>query len=121
MGALAGACVLPALATTGLEEGLVVVETGFAAGALAFGGDALAAGFFNAGLGAGAFLTTFLGAAFEGTGFLAGAGFFWVSVFLAGAGLALVLEAAVFLDLAATGLALPWAAFFLFRVGLLTV
>jgi hypothetical protein len=113
---------LAALAT-GFGAGLA--GAGFAATVLVFGGGALAAGFFTAGLGSGAFLTTFLGAGFDadffGTGFLAGTGFFWVSVFLAGAGLALVLEATAFLDFAATGLALPWAAFFVFRLGLLTV
>jgi hypothetical protein len=76
-------------------------------------------------LDSGAFFTTFVGAGFDadfvGTVFLAGTCFFWGGVFLAGAGLALVLEATAFLDFAATGLALPWAAFFVFRLGLLTV
>jgi hypothetical protein len=92
-----------------------------AAAVLAFGGVAFAAGFFTAGLGGAAFLTAFFGAVFFGTGFLAGTGFFWVSVFLAGAGSALVLEATFFFALGAAGLALPWAAFFVFRFGLLTV
>jgi len=85
----------------------------------------LGAGFFATGLDGAAFLTTFLGAGFWGAGFLAagffaGAGFFGDSVFLAGAAFT-CLETWVFLALGATGLALPWAAFFVFRLDLLTV
>jgi len=84
------------------------------------GGVALAAVFFTTGLGGGAFLTTFFGAGFLGAGFLEGAGFFWGSDFLAGADFTF-LETWVFFVLGATGLALPWAAFFVFRLVLLTV
>jgi hypothetical protein len=104
---------------TGLGAGLEGAGAGFTAAAF-LGGVALAAGFFTAGLGEGAFWATFFGAGFLGAGFFDGTGFFWDSVFLAGADFTF-LETWVFFALGATGLALPWAAFFVFRLGLLTV
>jgi hypothetical protein len=92
---------------------------GFVAAAF-LGVAALTAGFFTRVLRGGTFLASFFGAGFLGGVFFAGTGFFWGGVFLLGAGFAF-LETWVFFALGATGLALPWAAFFVFRLGLLTV
>jgi hypothetical protein len=115
--------------TTGFGAALTGVGTGLVTGALA--GAALAfergvlaaAGFFATGFGAGAFFfVTVLEAAFLtgffGSGFFAGADL----AFFFGAGLeAAFLDAAGFFALPAGGLALPWAAFVLVGLDLLTV
>lgn len=97
--------------------GQALAPAGVGAGLAFLAGAGLAAGFFTKALAGAAFFTGFLAA---GAGFLAGAGFFLLSAFLAGAGLAF-LETTAFFVLGAAGLALPWAAFFLVGLVLLTV
>ena len=112
-------CAVGLALAIGLGVCLAGVGAGFAFGSLAFVSDALPTDFFAVGLGAGTF---FLGADFGGEtfliGFLTGA----LLTFFFGTGLeAGFLVAADFLDLLAIGLALPWAAFFLVGLVLLTV
>jgi len=117
-------CVVVLALAIGLGVGLAGTGAGFAVGDLAFVSAALTADFFATGFDAGAF---FLGADLGGEAFLTG---FFGNDFLAGALLTFFfgtgleagfLAAADFLDLLAIGLALPWAAFFLVGLVLLTV
>lgn len=133
-----GAGAVTGVALAGAAAGLADacgLETGFAGGVglaagvltsrAAFWTEALASGFLGKeGLGAGIFLTGFLGA-----GFLARSGFFLAGAFFAGADFAFFLGTgfasgfflAAGLNLCAAGLAFPWAAFFLMLLDLLTV
>jgi len=112
-------CVVVLALAIGLGVGLAGANAG-----LTFLSAALPTDFFATGLAAGAF---FLGADLGGEAFLTGFlgnGFFTGALlsFFFGTGLeAGFLAAADFLDLLAIGLALPWAAFFLVGLVLLTV
>ena len=117
-------CVVGLALARGLGVGLAGAGEGFAIGGLAFLSAALPTDFFATVLGAGAFFfSTDLGGeafltGFFNNGFLTGA----LLSFFFGTGLeAGFLEAADFLALLAIGLALPWAAFFLVGLVLLTV